>query len=99
MWSNVVAKETFKRSLVIFAASVGGAVIAALLLWWHHVSLAERCNNPIWRKGEPVTCSYSTTLFGDWLSLAMLASVYFVLCVAVAWLWGWAKRRSIQRAR
>ena len=32
MWSNVVAKETFKRSLVIFAASVGGAVIAALLL-------------------------------------------------------------------
>jgi len=75
-------------------ASVGVTVIAALILWRHHTNVAERCNTTIWRNGEPVTCFYNTTFFADWLSLAMLAFVYFVLCFTVAWLWGWAKRRS-----
>jgi hypothetical protein len=94
-----VVKETLKRSVVLFAASLGGTVIAASAVWWHHTSLVESCDTLVWRNGEPVTCFYSTTFFADWSSLAMLALVYFVLCFVIACLWGLAKRRSAQAAR
>lgn len=99
MSSNVVLKEALKRFPALFTASVAVTVIAALLLWWHHTSLAGRCNHQTWRNGEPVTCSYSTSFFGDWQFLAMLALVDLVLCLAVAALWGWAKHRQMQRPR
>ena len=93
MWSSIVIKKTLWHSLILFAASAGVIAIAALIVWLHHTSLAQCCNTIISLNREPATYFYDTWFFADWLSLAMLAFVHFILCFTVAWLWGWVKRR------
>lgn len=94
-WSNVVLKQPLKRTFVLLAASASATAILVGLLWWHHARVAKQCNLT-WSVGEPITCYYRTTFFGDWSSVAMLACVYLAVCCLVVRLRGLAKRRSLR---
>jgi len=88
-----VLKQTLKRTFILFAASASVTAILVGILWWHHARVSGQCNST-WGAGEPITCYYRTTFFGDWPSVAMLACVYLAVCFLVVLLRGLAKRRS-----